>query len=210
MAKKPENTITKIRTGYGDKGETFLVNPNVSKADPLVDFVGTLDEANAFIGKIDLTNIIELNWFNDKNNEGRLVQGQNNYIIIMYYVKSMSLLFDIGAAVHSDKVKDQVLENLDIYVSAIEHVIKTVQQNYEKYQKLNGFIIPDRSNADAMIARAVVRRAEREAVKANCFWAVPALNIMSDFLFLLAWMLTEGNVNQWTGVSNFNIKTESK
>ena len=192
MAKKPENTITKIRTGYGDKGETFLVNPNVSKADPLVDFVGTLDEANAFTGKIKLEDIFT-------HNKDISIKVVNRAVI--HINSSQNLLFDIGAAVHSGKVRDSVIENIDVYVNQTEGLINWVQTESEKYQKLNGFIYPINLNADAMIARTVIRRAEREAVKSNCFWAVPALNIMSDFFFLVSWMLSNQSPNQWTGVS---------
>ena len=49
MKKKPTTPITKIRTGTGDKGTTYLRHPDLPKSDSLVDFVGDLDEANSAI-----------------------------------------------------------------------------------------------------------------------------------------------------------------
>jgi len=48
----------KIYTKKGDGGETSVLNkgsrknPGVSKADPLIDAIGSVDEANSYLGII--------------------------------------------------------------------------------------------------------------------------------------------------------------
>ena len=68
---------------------------------------------------------------------------------------------------------------------------------------LEGFIYTDPDTAPLMLARAIVRRAERSAVKADQQWAIPVLNAMSDLLFALSWQKASSAakpIPQWTGI----------
>lgn len=173
MKHKPGQVITKIRTGRGDNGYTIFDGYNLNKDDPRIIFLGDLDEANACLGKInilhDITNI---------------------------QVLSQKVLFKIGAMVHSSAARDKYITELDTYVSTVTNYIEQYLQE-NTLVKLKGFIIPTIWNADSMIARSVIRRAERSAVTAECLWAVPSLNCMSDLVFLICW-IQDAN-KQWCG-----------
>ena len=175
--RKPTNPITKIRTGNGDSGSTFFKNQLYWKTDPHVQFVGDLDEACAFLGQVTSPDF-DMTGFN-KN-----------------LTRSQHVLFEIGAMVHSENALEKYLSRLEDYVRELSKFMDGFLSEVD-LPELQGFIIPNTRNGSAMIARAVIRRAERSAVKANCMWAVPALNIMSDFLFLVSWY--QDATKQWTG-----------
>ena len=180
MKKKPTNPITKIRTGTGDKGTTYLRHPDLPKSDSLVDFVGDLDEANSAIAM-------------------SVTQVQHNGMADDLFTCQRAL-FDIGAGVHTtdDMTFEKVSVYLSRFVSLMEYQMECIRADNE-FVELNGFIYPTCDNATIMFARAVVRRAERSAVKADCGWAVPALNVMSDYLFLVSWYHSD-DADQWCGV----------
>lgn len=181
MKRKPNNPITKIRTGNGDGGLTYFRGSNIPKSDPLVEFIGNIDESCAFLGKL--------------NHEKYTVNIIKNSIII---------LFEIGAMTHSPDALEKNKYRLNEYVIRVESYMKEYIANNQLVE-LNGFIIPDNWNADAMIARTIIRKTERSAVVAKLTWAVPALNIMSDFLFLYAWIRSDHS-RQWIG---FTEETEN-
>lgn len=174
MKRKAEHPLSKIRTGSGDKGTTFLKLPKVSKGSAEVEFVGDLDEACALLGGVEC----------------------NNPEIQTLVEESKTILFVIGACLHSLRAHKEHLDTLDEYVEKTSALIKTVGSNIPV--KLEGFIIPDRHNYVVMHSRAVVRRAERSAVRCNEMWAVPVLNTMSDLLFLVAWHDNPAS-DQWKG-----------
>ena len=166
--RKPKTPLTSIRTGTGDGGETFFQGGMMSKDDALIDFVGDIDEACAFLGKLETPGID----------------------------KYQTMLFELAAMTHSPNALTEFNENLKAYVITIVKYIEVAIQK-EGLTELRGFIIPTPINADAMIARAVIRRAERSAVRAGLDWAVPLLNVFSDYLFVISWKLDA--TNQWTG-----------
>lgn len=168
MKRKPDRPITKVRTGLGDSGETFFQGEMRPKDHELINFVGDLDEACAFLGKLKTPGID----------------------------KYQTMLFELGAMTHSPNALSEFSENLKTYVTAITSHIENAIQN-EGLTELRGFIIPTLVNADAMIARAVIRRAERSAIRAGLTWAIPLLNAFSDYLFVISWKLDA--TNQWTG-----------
>ncbi len=168
MKRKPKTPITSVRTGMGDGGATFFRGEMMPKDHALIDFVGDLDEACAFLGKLDTPGI-------DKYQE---------------------ILFELGAMTHSATALSEFNENLKIYTATIaSHIEKAIKK--EGLTELRGFIISTPINADAMIARAIIRRAERSAVRAGLTWAIPLLNVFSDYLFVISWKLDASN--QWTG-----------
>lgn len=176
MSRKPKNPITKVHTGFGNKGETSFQGFIVKKDNELIEFVGDLDEACAFLGKLELN-------------------GMEFY---------QRILFEIGAMTHSITALDSYKSNLDAYTkTVIEYINKIITE--DKLPALSGFIIPTKLNADTMIARAIIRRVERRAVRAELNWAIPFLNALSDYLFVLAWR--QDCSNQWTG---FNAEKEKE
>ena len=168
MSRKPKNPITKVHTGFGSKGETSFQGLIVKKDDELIEFVGDLDEACAFLGKLKLDGI-------------ELYQ---------------CILFEIGAMTHSITALESYKNNLDENTKiVIEYINTTIAEN--KLPPLSGFIIPTKLNADIMIARAIIRRVERRAVRAKLTWTIPFLNAFSDYLFILAWQ--QDCSKQWSG-----------
>lgn len=177
--RKPTHPITKIRTGNGDSGSTFFKNKLYWKTDPQVQFVGDLDEACAFIGQVP-SDFLEL------------TMADFNVVL----TQCQHILFEIGAMTHSEDALEKHLGRLQNYVTELSSFMDKTLSDIN-LPELQGFIVPTALNCKAMIARAVIRRAERSAVKANCMWAVPALNIMSDFVFMVSWY--QDASKQWTG-----------
>jgi len=182
--RKPNNPITKVRTGTGDSGTTFLRHPDILKSDSLVHFVGDLDEANAFLGSCTLS--------------------YNNQKFIEPIVECQRVMFVIGAGVHTqdtDKLH-KIDVNLDKFVNYCTDEIDYLQKNFD-VTPLTGFIYPDECNASLMVTRAIVRRAERSAVASGCDWAVPALNAMSDLIFTMAWVVSsESEFHTWDSIDD--------
>ena len=166
--RKPKIPLKKIRTSVGDGGETFFQGEMMPKDHALIDFVGDLDEACAFLGKLNTPGID----------------------------KYQTILFELGAMTHSSNALTEFNENLKAYTATIAAHIETAIKK-EGLEELRGFIIPTSVNADAMIARAIIRRAERSAVRAGLDWAIPLLNVFSDYLFVISWKLDASS--QWTG-----------
>lgn len=190
MKRKPKNPITKIRTGTGDAGTTHLRNPGVYKDSGIVELVGDLDEASAALGSVEIDrSVISCETVDLQINMNNMLE------------KTRVALFQIGAMVHSEAAQNEHISLLEKYVDTVETSVSAVtrmSQDQSLMIPLEGFIIPNSSNASEMMARAIVRRAERSAVRAQCMWAVPALNVMSDLLFLIAWYNSK-NTSQWCG-----------
>ena len=186
MKRKPTNPITNIRTGSGDLGYTFFKQPSVSKNDPLIHFIGDLDEACAAFGRCEIG-------FDFGGNDEIELQNKMSDLI----TNTLEVFFMIGGMTHSDDAKKKHFQKLDTYVEDVERVMSAaVESGF--LEPLNGFIIPNEENGDLMLARAVIRRAERSAVAAGQYDFVKVLNAMSDFTFLLTWY-TSHFYEEWTG-----------
>lgn len=186
MKRKPTNPITNIRTGTGDGGLTNFNDRLIPKNDPVIEFLGDLDESCSCIALIN---------FDD-------VPQKSVYHISINAMLSTSkrMLFDIGAMVYSETALTSHRKLIEWYVEYIQGKMDMLLQTFpEQFPKLRGFIVPSQKNALTMVARSVVRRAERNAINAKAIWAIPALNILSDFLFLIAWL--QDSENQWVGVT---------
>ncbi|MBO8179460.1 MAG: ATP:cob(I)alamin adenosyltransferase [Archaeoglobus sp.] len=146
------------RTG---KGEV------VDKDSSFTWYVGTVDEANSFIG---LARVFS----NDEKVKETLLEVQKR-------------LFAVGAEPSHQKLEEEDLEWLLKKVEEFENAVK----------KPNRFIILEKDEATAFlsVARAVVRRAEREAVRLYRegkvrLLTVEWLNKLSYLLYLM--ILKEG------------------
>lgn len=180
--------MARISTGTGDDGTTGLVGgQRVSKADPRVEAVGAVDEANdalglavAFSTRSELQDIV------------RSIQAD---------------LFTVGA----DLAGPEGASTLRVTRQMVDDIVRIEDALEAKLPPLTHFILPGGTPTAAylQLARSIVRRAERQA------WAVAArepvtkealvyLNRLSDLLFLLARednVLARKEETQWMGKS---------
>jgi cob(I)alamin adenosyltransferase len=164
----------KLYTRTGDDGTTGLYGGRrTAKDDPRVAAYGGIDEANAAIG-------LARTFLDDPDVDRALASIQRT-------------LFDVGAdlATPSDAAQRAHLHLIDDEdVAAVEVLIDRYD---EALEPLRQFIIPGGHVAAATlhVARAVVRRSEREVVALARSEDVNAavaryLNRLSDLLFVLA------------------------
>jgi cob(I)alamin adenosyltransferase len=166
--------LTRIYTRGGDAGETSLGDGSrVSKLHPLIRAYGAVDELNSLLGLAlaapDLP--AEL--------RDPLARVQNQ-------------LFDLGGdlSVPLDDERKQRTRIRDDQVTELERVCDELN---EPLPELTSFVLPSGTEAAARlhVARAVARRAERDALAAHEEVGVnPAalryLNRLSDLLFIAA------------------------
>ena len=167
--------LTKIYTRTGDTGETGLVDGSrVSKADARMAASGDVDEAKSAIG-VALAATVAEPW------QAMLSRIQNE-------------LFDLGADLATPgedfEPSEMVLRVTADQVARLESEIDAMNDQLEP---LTSFILPGGAPAAAavMLARAIVRRAERMAVAASVEnslnpEALAYINRLSDHLFVLA------------------------
>lgn len=158
----------RIYTRRGDGGETGLLgNQRVSKADPLIEAIGDVDELNAWIGLIVST----------------CDQGE----LCSLFVACQQDLFEIGAELASPsdnpRLPAERIARLEAAIDALESDVPPLRH----------FILPGGHPAAAYchVARTVARRAERSVVRLACATAVRPtlsayLNRLSDLLFIAA------------------------
>jgi cob(I)alamin adenosyltransferase len=171
--------LTKIYTRGGDAGETSLGDMSrVSKLDPLVRAYGTVDELNSIVG-----------WVAVEAPSPTLARIQNE-------------LFDVGADLSVPYEEDD--GKLRIDQAAIDRLEADCDEANAPLPPLKSFILPGGSEQASRlhIARAVCRRAERDALEAaqqrpvNPL-AVVYLNRLSDLLFILARAANGGDEPLW-------------
>jgi len=163
--------LTRIYTGGGDRGETSLGDgTRVPKLDCRIAAFGAVDELNSHLG---LALAAEL------PDEVRPV-----------LVRIQNELFDLGADL---SVPFGVADRLRITSDQITQLEHDCDRFNGELSDLTSFVLPGGSEAAARlhVARAVCRRAEREALEAaeeleiNQL-AIVYLNRLSDLLFILA------------------------
>jgi cob(I)alamin adenosyltransferase len=163
--------LTRIYTGGGDRGETSLGDgTRVPKLDCRIAAFGAVDELNSHIG---------LALAADLSDDLRevLTRVQNE-------------LFDLGADLSVPFGVTDRLRISDVQISALE---PDCDRFNAELPDLTSFVLPGGSEVAARlhVARAVCRRAEREALEAaeqmeiNQL-ALVYLNRLSDLLFILA------------------------
>ena len=163
--------LTRIYTRGGDAGQTSLGDGSrVSKLDPRIGAYGAVDELNSLLGVVLAADCpVEI-----AEPLGRI---QNE-------------LFDVGADL---SVPVDVEGRLRIEQPAVDALEELCDRFNEDLPELKSFVLPGGSQAAAAIhvARAVCRRAEREALAASEAvdvnpLAIVYLNRLSDLLFILA------------------------
>ena len=172
------NRLSKIITKTGDDGSTGLANnKRVSKADNIIDAIGTIDELNSAIGLVRVS-------CNNKNLDKEFNQLQHN-------------LFNVGG--------DLCLEGSTlISQQAIKEVEYLVEKYNKQLKPLKNFILPTGSELTARIhmARSICRRAERVLVAARESHEfnpllIVFLNRISDWLFVVARFTDETEEELW-------------
>jgi cob(I)alamin adenosyltransferase len=164
--------LTRIYTRGGDRGETSLGDGSrVSKLDPRIGAFGTVDELNSCVG---------LALAVDPPEELRevLARVQNE-------------LFDVGADI---SVPYGVGDGrLRVGQASIDELERLCDRFNAELPELRSFVLPsgDELAARLHVARAVCRRAERDALAATGEvdlnpLVLVYLNRLSDLLFILA------------------------
>lgn len=168
----------KIYTKTGDKGETSLFSgQRVSKNDPFIEALGTVDECNSAIGAAIA--------FIPK--EGRYNEILEQLIVIQH------ALFDLGAALATPRTKanNAKIDKTRFDQEEIELIEKWIDEMEKELPELKTFILPGGHKAGALLhlARSVCRRAERQVVPLASHADVSEkviryLNRLSDYLFM--------------------------
>ncbi len=172
----------KIYTRTGDDGDTGLFGgARVPKASLRVEAYGTVDEANAVLGRARLA----------VASTSQALAAESDELL----ARIQSHLFTLGAELATAPTKEAklalkmaLLEEAD--ATTLEHAIDAAE---EGLPPLKSFVLPGgtESAAELHVARCVVRRAERllvalaaeEPVRREC---IVYLNRLSDLLFTLA------------------------
>lgn len=171
---------TKIYTKTGDQGETSLfTGDRVSKNDPNIEALGTIDECNCAIGLV-IAHLPEQNHYDD-------IKKQLTHI--------QHTLFDLGAAVATprSKASETKLKKTRFDRDGVDCLEKWIDSIDEILPEIHAFILPGGhpSSASLHLARAISRRAERQLVpllrKGDITEDVIVyMNRLSDYLFMLS------------------------
>lgn len=173
--------LNKIYTRTGDGGETGLVDGSrVSKSNLRMAAIGDVDEANSALG-------VAASFVSHDALTGALNRIQNE-------------LFDLGADLATPGEDFSPGEmTLRIVASQIERLETEIDAMNEELAPLQSFILPGgRAAGHLHLARAIVRRAERTAVRAAQEMslnplALTYLNRLSDHLFVAARLVAKSN-----------------
>jgi cob(I)alamin adenosyltransferase len=163
--------LTRIYTRGGDKGETSLGDGSrVSKLDPRIRAYGAVDELNSQIGVVLAVDL-------PPEMRSTLDRVQNE-------------LFDVGASLSVPWEREARLRVEQTQIDRLEADCDRFNADLEELQS---FVLPGGSETAARlhVARAICRRAEREALAAAEEvdldpLALVYLNRLSDLLFILA------------------------
>lgn len=183
----------KIYTRTGDRGDTGLFGgERVSKHDLRVIAYGTVDEANSAIG-------VARSLLREPDLDRTLVEVQN-------------ALFDIGADLATPAGARQRDQLTPMSADDVTWLEETIDRFSAELEPLSSFILPggDASGAALHLARAVVRRAEREVTLLGEQIEVDDsirsyLNRLSDLLFTLARV-----ANVRAGVSETRLRVRGR
>jgi cob(I)alamin adenosyltransferase len=170
----------KIYTRTGDKGETSLfTGQRVSKNDPVIEALGTVDECNCAIGSA-------LSFLPEEPGYESI---KEQLLIIQH------ALFDLGAALATprSKANQAKIEKTRFDSEEIDLLENWIDEFSLKLSPLKTFILPGGHPAGAMLhlARSICRRAERLIIPLDQHADVSEkviryLNRLSDYLFMVS------------------------
>jgi cob(I)alamin adenosyltransferase len=165
--------INKVTTRVGDDGRTALGDgARLPKFHVRIAALGSIDEANAFIGLAYHYVSVEIQ-------------------LLLKHVQND--LFDIGADLCKPERSGLKVEPLRLQEKQVTWLDNTIEDQNASLRPLASFVLPGGSLGSVYLhtARSVVRRAEREIVEIAFQEPVtPAIiryvNRLSDLLFVLA------------------------
>ncbi len=168
----------KIYTKTGDKGSTSLLGgKKVLKSHLRIEAYGTVDELNSYMGLLAAYTI--------------------NEPYQVFLTAQQHKLFNIGSLLAVDGEKSP-FPLPEILLKDVEQIEQEIDQLTNQLPVLKQFILPGghREVAFCHIARCVCRRAERCVVKLHETdfvheITIQYLNRLSDYLFVLARMMTK-------------------
>lgn len=172
------NRLSKIVTKTGDDGTTGLASgERVSKADDIIETIGSLDELNSSIGMVRSA-------CKNCDLEIELINLQHN-------------LFNCGG--------DLCLQgSVLITTQHITDIEESLEKHNQQLAPLKNFILPSGSELTSRIhmARSICRRAERVLVKTSGNHEFNPLlmvfiNRLSDWLFVIARLTDETDEELW-------------
>jgi len=167
--------LTKIYTRTGDKGSTSLIGgERVPKSHLRLECYGTIDELNAFVGKLKSL----------CKNSPATSENLNNI---------QKMLLNIGAVLATPEGKEWK-GMPSINETHIKELETEIDKMNSKLKPLKEFTIPGENeiNAEAHICRTVCRRAERILAKAKeneiaiDDFVMAYINRLSDYFFVLS------------------------
>jgi cob(I)alamin adenosyltransferase len=163
--------LTRIYTRAGDGGETSLGDGSrVEKLDCRIGAFGSVDELNSQLGFVLVGDVPEH--------------------IRLWLERIQNDLFDVGADL---SVPFGVTDRLRVTQGAVDELERLADELNANLPELRSFVLPGGTDAAARlhVARAVCRRAEREALAAHREHGINPLvlaylNRLSDLLFIAA------------------------
>lgn len=175
----------KIYTKTGDFGQTSLFGgKRISKSNLRIDAYGTVDELNAYLGLIRDLDI------NPKHKEFIIAIQKNLFVAGAFLATPPESRVKKNG---DDRLKIGEIQSSDIEV--LENEIDALEKELEP---MTHFVLPGGhvSVSHCHIARAICRRAERICVhlqenETAGIEIMVYLNRLSDYLFVLARMLTK-------------------
>lgn len=171
---------SKIYTRTGDQGETSLfTGQRVSKDDPFIHALGTVDECNCAIGSAL-----------------SFIPKQETYEPLIHQLEIIQhALFDLGAAIATPRTRaaNKKIEKTRFDEEETLLLEKWIDEMTQCVPPLHTFILPGGHPSGAMLhlARVICRRAEREVVPLRKHADVSEnvyiyLNRLSDYLFTVS------------------------
>jgi cob(I)alamin adenosyltransferase len=163
--------LTRIYTRGGDRGETSLGDGSrVPKLDCRIGAFGAVDELNSQLGLV--------------------LAGRVPDRFRPWLARVQNDLFDVGADL---SVPFGVTDRLRVTQVAVDELERLCDELNANLPELRSFVLPGGTEAAARlhVARAVCRRAERDALTADAEHGINPLvltylNRLSDFLFIAA------------------------
>jgi cob(I)alamin adenosyltransferase len=164
--------MRRLYTRRGDLGETDLLGDRVAKDDPRIELIGELDETTSFLGLA--------------RSLGR--SERVNQILVDLQRDLYRVMADLAFVTDT---RPPGYETTQEWVERVEQVTDQLTAEVEIPRQ---FVLPGETQASAAldVARAVVRRAERQAVHLHRTGVVTNehvvgyLNRLSSLLFVLA------------------------
>lgn len=159
-----------VYTRTGDDGSTGLLGGvRGSKADPIFEVLGDLDELNASLGLA---------------NSYLKSESTKFYSDLEDYIGGVQVtLLDIGAVIGG--FDENLVSDMNQKIVEMEHHIDRIDS---QLQPLKNFILPGGNiiAANIHMSRTICRRVERHMVALQDHRFVPYINRLSDYLFVVA------------------------